>query len=111
MWDIEPWDNDSAADWFPELITSEFIDKVEAALRLDEDSAEEIRAAAYVVRMLGLIYIWDVERLPGTLKLAVDGLNVVLESEEFQEWPELIERVTAERDDLADRLKQISPDK
>jgi hypothetical protein len=62
-WGIEPWANDSAADWFGDTFDQTGLAKyVEQTLNLDaEERHEEIRAAAYLVRLLGRTYIWPLQ--------------------------------------------------
>lgn len=106
-WDYQPWDNDEAADWFAELMESTGLpEHVEAALRSDtEEYPERIRAAAFVLRCLGRVYVWPIENLDAHLKLAVDRLKAIRELSESEESADLlVEAINAEIAELESRL-------
>lgn len=75
-WDLSPWDNDKAADWFGGLFEElPLAAKVEATLNLDASlHHEEIRAAAALLIMLGRTYVWPVDELDRHLKLAIERM-------------------------------------
>lgn len=110
-WDIMPWDNDSAADWYADLFEStDLAARVEKTLRSDPDeSADEIRAAAAIVIMLGRTHIWPVERLDNDLRLAADQLEAVARTPEYAESPEFVQAIQIEVAELRSRLKPGSP--
>ena len=51
-WDVEPWDNDGAADWFADFFADLKVDDLFLALD-DHDDCDAIRAACYVLQALG----------------------------------------------------------
>ena len=80
-WDVQPWDNDTAADWF-----AAFFSGIDFDVRLDtafqhDDNYDEIRAAAYLLQTLGRIYVWpgDVKRLGAHLDRAIHHLQLMLD--------------------------------
>jgi hypothetical protein len=97
-WGVEPWDNDAAADWFGDTFEkTRLAQLVEQTLQLDvDDYYEEIRAAAYLVRLLGRTYIWPVDDIDRHRVLAADRLQAVLDAGVFEESDEFIEAVRAE---------------
>jgi len=106
-WGYLPWDNDSAADWYGDLLDeTKVADKVEATLKLDvTDHYEEIRAAAGMVVMLGQVYIWPIDKLDAHLALAASKLEEILTLGEIQESPELTETIRGEIQELRSRIK------
>lgn len=84
-WGIEPWANDGAADWFGDMFDETGLaERVEKALNLEvEDYYEEIRAAAYLVRLLARTYIWPVDDIDRHRALAANRLQAVLDSGVF----------------------------
>jgi len=80
-WDIKPWDNDSAADWFGDIFDKTNLrNHVRHTLENGdiEDEYEEIRAAASVVIALGHIYVWPIDHLDDDLKLAAEKLKQIV---------------------------------
>lgn len=93
-WGRNPWDNDTAADFFAELLPPAFHERVMAGLRSEWE--EESRAAAWVVLKLAHgCYVWPCEAVQFNelCKLAADRLEeIAQESEdgdEFWDWNEL----------------------
>lgn len=78
-WGHAPWDGDAAADWYGDLFEKFPLGtEVEAALMLDpEESADEIRAAAALLIMLGRTYIWPINDIDRHLKLAIEQMEKV----------------------------------
>ncbi|MEM7165863.1 MAG: hypothetical protein AAF581_10385 [Planctomycetota bacterium] len=110
-WDLLPWDNDGAADWFGDLFDdSELAVRVETALAADpEDAHEEIRAAAALLIMLGRTYIWPVDRIDATIRLAIDKLKQVAALEVYAESPDFVDAIAGEVAVLESRLSDESP--
>jgi len=106
-WGDEPWDNDDAADWFAELISPKFVKQIDVALRKDpEDDYETVRAACYVLNVLGHNYIWPVDKLQPQLKLAVRALQQILEAGVLED-EKVVRMVRKEMKSLSDRLKLL----
>jgi hypothetical protein len=107
-WDILPWDNDGAADWFGDLFERTKLAKhVEDALQLKpENSYEEIRAAASILIFLGRPYIWPIYDLDRHLTLAADRLEQVARVDEIAESSEFVEQIQAEIEELRSRIKK-----
>lgn len=93
-WGDQPWDNDSASDFFFGLFPPGFHDKVVAGLRSDDEF--EVRAAAWVVYQLAHSgYVWPPTpaAMHEACALAADKLEeLATESEEGDEvwnWEQL----------------------
>jgi hypothetical protein len=81
-WGHEPWDNDSAADWFKTFFEGIDVDaRIDAALQFDEDNSDEVRAAAYVLQVLGRVYVWpgDINELGKRLDRAISLLEKMVD--------------------------------
>jgi uncharacterized protein DUF4259 len=105
-WDIFPWDNDGAADWFCDMFDRTQLAKhVEDTLQLDpQNSHEEIRAAASILIFLGHPYIWPIHDLDRHLTLAADRLEQVGRVDVIAESPEFVEQIRAEVEELRGRI-------
>jgi hypothetical protein len=83
-WGTKPWDNDTAADWFMDMMENTGLAKyVEDTLlrEIDVDdpgAADEIRAAVSVLVLLGHIFVWPVDDREKHLKLAISRLEEIL---------------------------------
>lgn len=93
-WGRQPWDNDSASDFFIRLFRPEFHHKVMAGLRSDDEF--EVRAAAWVVYQLAQSgYVWPPEpaAMYEACGLAADKLDELAqeseEGDEFWDWEQL----------------------
>lgn len=93
-WGRQPWDNDSASDFFIGLFPSDFHDKVMAGLRSDDEF--EARAAAWVVYQLAHSgYVWppDPAAMYEACRVAADRLDELAqeseEGDEFWDWNQL----------------------
>ena len=75
-WGDAPWDNDTAADWFAEVVNeTKFANRIAGGLNADVDECPEIvRAAARVVYLLGQLYVWPIGRWKEDVELAADRL-------------------------------------
>ena len=111
-WGHLPWDNDSAADWFGDTFDkTKLAQRVEEALKLNvDDSADEIRAAAAVVLLLGHIYVWPIKDLDRHLALAADRLEEIKKSGVYAEAPEIESSIASEIEELRSRLKDRPQD-
>lgn len=118
-WGVEPWDNDSAADWFNAFFVGIDVDKrMEEALRLGpDDEFDELRAACYLLEVLGRIYVWpgDISRLDEYLRTGIRLLSEAIDpktewGEYFLDWwnndPEMIASVKRQIQGLTARLER-----
>ena len=103
-WGVAPWDSDSAADWYGDLFDEiPLAAKVEETLNADpEEYAEEIRAAAALLIMLGRTYIWPVDDMDRHLELAIAQMEKVQAT--YEDEPELASAVGEEITVLKSRL-------
>lgn len=110
-WGSNPWDSDGAADWFGEFFAGIDVDaRIDAAFEYDDDY-DQIRAACYLLAVLGRGYIWpgDLERLDGHLERGIEMLSEMVEEDsDYRELcdddPETIEAVRGELALLKARL-------
>ncbi|MFF8817170.1 MULTISPECIES: DUF4259 domain-containing protein [Leucobacter] len=110
-WGSAPWHNDGAADWFAEVFQGIDIDAhIDQALKYDDDF-DRIRAAGYLLTVLGHSTVWpgDLERLDNHLERAIELLTEMAEpdSEFLELWedePGVLEAVQAEIAALEARL-------
>jgi hypothetical protein len=107
-WDIQPWDNDKAADWYADVFErTKLAREVEDALNQNpDDSHEQIRAAASLLLFLGRPYIWPIYDLNRHLALAADRLEQVARVDVIAEAPELVDQIRAEIDELRSRIRE-----
>lgn len=106
MWDIRPWDNDQAADWYAGfMVQSNFRELWLAGINLQADSedADAVRAAAALFMMLGRVYIWPIEHYDEDLALTISQLTKTLECPEYEECDELINIIKTEIQELENR--------
>lgn len=116
-WGVAPWDNDEAADWFSEAFKGIDIDpKIEEALKYDYDNYDQVRAAAYLLQVLGVSYIWpgDLNRLNGHIQRAIELLKAMIDQDSDDKdmdflalWdndPDVIESVREQIEQLEKRL-------
>ena len=78
-WGYEPWANDSAANWFDGTFDlTGLAEHVEQTLNLRIDEhADEVRAAAYVVSLLGEHYMWPINSRMRCVRLAIARLHEI----------------------------------
>ncbi|ACZ08179.1 Uncharacterised protein [Sebaldella termitidis] len=79
-WSYEPWGNDEAADWFGKFWKNgKFIVLIDEIENFDEreERYDSLRAAAYLLQTLGVVYIWPVEYL-NKLKPLLDKTIIIL---------------------------------
>ena len=103
-WGVAPWDSDSAADWYGDLFDEiPLAVKVEETLNADpEEYAEEIRAAAALLIMLGRTYMWPVDDMDRHLELAIAQMEKVQAT--YEDEPEFASAVAEEITVLKSRL-------
>jgi uncharacterized protein DUF4259 len=106
-WGVAPWDNDGAADWYGDMFDATKLARhVERTLKRDpEDAHEEIRAAAYVLVVLGRVYIWPVDDLDRHLGLAISRLEAIKALDVYQEAPDFVSAIDEEITVLQSRLR------
>ena len=83
-WGVAPWDNDAAADWFGDVFEEIDIDsKIEEALKYDYDNYDQVRAAAYLLQVLGVTYVWpgDLDSLTGYMQRAIKLLKAMIDQD------------------------------
>ena len=109
MWDEEAWDNDSAADWFADLMDETKLR--ESWLKAIEDDAEDeyekIRAAVWLFVQLGRVYIWPIDDYDKDLELAISkGESVVAMEGLAEEVPDYVSKLKAEIEELKGRREK-----
>ena len=107
-WGTAAWENDGAADWFGDVLDATGLaNHVEEALHLDlEDFHEEVRAAAYLLVVLGRVYIWPTEELDRHLELAISRLEAIKQLGIYQDAPALYVEIDKEIESLRSRLEK-----
>lgn len=107
-WGVLPWDNDAAADWFSETMQeSKLALIIERTLNLNvEENADEIRAAASMLVLLGRTYVWPVKKLESNLNLAIKKLTEISQVYDFENEEEYSNEVKSEIEILKSRLPQ-----
>jgi hypothetical protein len=89
-----PWDSDRAADWFAALMDSTQLPlQIMRTInqKVDVESAEQIRAAASLVMMLGRTYVWPIDDLDHDLATAARQLRKVAVITTNQDLREVIQ--------------------
>ena len=107
MWDVKPWDNDEAADWFGDLMDRTQL-RQEWLKGIKADPAENpgvVRAAAALFVMLGRVYVWPIKTFDQDLELTIASLTAVVEAGEYAEPPELVAAIEQEVTELKSRRK------
>ena len=107
MWAFAPWDNDEAADWYGDLMDrTKLRDAWLDGINEDPtDSPGVVRAAGALFVMLGRVYIWPIKTFDEDLERTIAALSRVVESDEYQEAPELIALIDQEIEELKSRRK------
>jgi len=108
MWAEKPWDNDSAADWYGDLMDDTNLRKnwLVGINKNPLDQPDVVRAAASLFLMLGRVYIWPINDYDQDLDLAIKQLKKVAEYDEYQDVPELMEMILGEIEELESRIKK-----
>lgn len=105
MWDIKPWDNDGAADWFGDLMDETDIRKawLNGINEDPEENPDIVRAAASLFIFLGRQYIWPIDHYDADLERAIAQLSRVKSNEMYQEVEGLQELIAREIQELESR--------
>ena len=93
-WGHAAWDNDAAADWFGDVFEGLDLDsKIEAALRYDDHDDDKVRAAAYLLQVLGITYVWpgDLARLDAPSSRAIALLEAMIDPDAQDEDTDSLE--------------------
>jgi hypothetical protein len=108
MWAYAPWDNDSAADWYGDLMDRTNLRDVwlEGISEDPEESPDVVRAAAALFLMLGRVYVWPIKAYDDDLEKTIASLTRVAACPEYKESPELVEVIEQELQELKSRRKQ-----
>lgn len=107
-WDIDPWGNDSGADWFGDMFEqTKLAEHVRKTLQNadPEDEHEEIRAAASMLVMLGRTYVWPIGTIDQDLTLAATRLEELFAVPELEDNEEFLEAIRDEMQELRSRIK------
>ena len=110
-WETGPWDNDTALDWFMDMMEHTGLAKyVEGTLyqEINNDNlgaADEIRAAVSVLVLLGHLGLWPVDDWKPHLNLAISRLEEILVKNSA---PGSEEQIQAEISILKSRLEKPS---
>ncbi len=102
-WGSAAWDNDLAADWFGNLFEKTNLARhVEKTLNLKdlEEYAAEVRAAAWLLGVLGKVYIWPIADLERHLKLAIAKMEAIRELPDYEGVPDIDEELAVLRSHL-----------
>ena len=110
-WGTKPWENDGAADWFGDVLEGNpLIDRVDETLR--GGSGDQQYAALWVVARLARVYVWPIERLDGTLRLARTVADAMLAGEDgdgfLEDWeddPDIVTELTKLRQTITKRIR------
>jgi hypothetical protein len=87
---MDPWDNDSAADWFGDLWRdTPIVDRVLEVLR--DDAGEATVAALWLCSELCRVYIWPVDRIDETIEAAIAAAERILAGEDEEGLVEMWE--------------------
>lgn len=79
-WGLDPWDNDTAADWFGDLWTdTPMVDRVLDALRQGDESTV---AALWVCSQFCRVYVWPIDRIDETVEAAIAAAEQILAGED-----------------------------
>lgn len=86
IWGVNPWDSDAAADWFASFFEGFDIDARLADAFDAPDDYEVIRAACYILQVLGQSYVWpgDLDRLDVYLARGIELLTAMIDPETGQ---------------------------
>ena len=107
MWDIEPYDNDAAADWLGELMDSTKLREAWCkgiSADLDDEQAV-LRAAVWLFIQLGHVYVWPIEHYEEDLELTICVAEKLSQDPDLTKIPGMQEKLTEELRILSERRK------
>lgn len=108
VWGIEPWDNDTAADWYSSFFTG--IDVEDRIIGgLEDENPDRSRAAAYLLSVLGRPYVWpgDPARLGQLLDRAIGRMESLAADTEYLAGYEDGERLLISIANLVSELQAL----
>lgn len=108
MWDIEPWDNDAAADLLADLFDEtslRLIWKSKLDNAICEDDLDEMRAMVWVFLQLGRVYVWPIDHLDDDLDLAIIAAEKLVRDPDLADIKGMREKLNVELQDLVSRRK------
>jgi hypothetical protein len=109
MWDLKPYDNDSAADLIADFMDQTKIREEWHKQITDKDiqeEPEELRALVWVFMQLGHVYVWPIDYYDNDLEIAINVAEKLSIDEDFNEIDGMAELLIQERDELKSRRKQ-----
>ena len=121
-WGKEPWETDEAADWFHKFWREkDFTVLIEEIETFDacEERYESVRAACYLLQVLGIVYVWPVQyldKLKPLLKQAISILSNMIDPPD-ETWafldlwgddPGAVQAVRRQIDELTMRLDELA---
>jgi len=109
-WDKEPWGSDAAADWFAKVFEGIDIDsKIEKALEYYHDNYDVVRAAAFLLDVLGESYIWpgDLDKYEKHVQRALKILKAMIDENSDDEDMDFLELWDNDREVIASVESQI----
>lgn len=106
MWDLQPYDNDSAADFFAGFMETTQLREEwlkNATNVLEDGGVSQMRALTWVFIQLGHIYVWPISDYDSDLELAIRLAEQVKKSPELNEVEELSLMIENEYQELISR--------
>jgi hypothetical protein len=101
-WSEGPLGNDRAADWLGSLISGSGL-RDHAVRALESDDPQVVRAAAWLVARLGVVYVWPIATLDADRQLAREALEKLLTDEDWLgSWVDRAKAEDAVRAQLAE---------
>lgn len=107
-WGEKPYDNDSAADWFGDVL-SPVSDKVEELLQrpVDETHYAEYRAAAWLLTKIGRNYVYDVNRREDHLSKLHDRLQTIRADQDWIDGWQDEKEIISELDEQIAQMQRV----
>lgn len=104
-WDIMPWQNDQAADWYGDVmdtckIRNKWLEGINANLHHEYDT---VRAAIWLFTCLGRIYVWSIEFYDEDLALAISKCESLQNHVAYKCDSALIDQIGLELTELKSR--------
>ncbi|WP_433676166.1 hypothetical protein [Microbacterium gorillae] len=114
VWGTKPWDSDEASDWFSSFFDGIDVDDRIAAAFATDDDYDQIRAASYLLAVLGRSYIWpgDLDRLDALLERGIELLTRMVEpGSDFRDlYDDDLQVVAAVRAEIAELEARLDGD-